>query len=76
MEAWLNILPNFVLTILYTVFACSMPRDVSAFYTPLSQQWWKIVIEIVFLLIMLDEIRKEVKEYYCKWFEPRSHIIK
>lgn len=74
MEAWLNILPNFVLTILYTVFACSMPRDVSAFYTPLSQQWWKIVIEIVFLLIMLNEIRKEVKEYYRSKKQSRKLI--
>lgn len=73
-EAWLDIFPNFVLAILYTVFACSMPQDVSAFYTPLSQQWWKIVIEIVFALIMLNEIRKEVKEYYRSKKQSRKLI--
>ena len=63
-EAWLDILPNMLMTVLYTILACSMPQDVSTFYTPISKQWWKIVIEIVFAFIMLNEIRKEVKEYY------------
>lgn len=63
-EAWLDILPNMLMAVLYTILACSMPQDVSTFYTPLSQMWWKIVIEIVFAAIMFNEIRKEVKEYY------------
>ena len=63
-EAWLDILPNVLMTILYTVLACSMPRDVSTFYSPLSEQWWKIVLAVVFAVIMLNEIRKEIRDYY------------
>lgn len=64
LEAWLDILPNVLMTILYTVLACSMPRDVSTFYSPLSEQWWKIVLAVVFAVIMLNEIRKEIRDYY------------
>lgn len=73
-EAWLDILPNMVLAVLYTILACSMPQDVSSFYRPLSEQWWKIVIEIVFAFIMLNEIRKEVKEYYRSKKQSRKLI--
>ena len=73
-EAWLDILPNMLMTILYTILACSMPQDVSTFYTPISKQWWKIVIEIVFASIMLNEIRKEVKEYYRSKKQSRKLI--
>ena len=63
-EAWLDILPNVLMAILYTILACSVPQNVDNFYTPLSKNWWKIVIAIVFLAITLNEIRKEGKEYY------------
>ena len=63
-EAWLDILPNVLMAILYTILACSVPQNVDNFYIPLSKNWWKIVIAIVFLAITLNEIRKEGKEYY------------
>ena len=63
-ETWVDILPNMLMAILYTILACTVPRDVHNFYTPLTETWWKIVIEIVFVAITFNEIRKEVKEYY------------
>ena len=64
LEAWLDILPNVLMALLYTILACSVPQDVNKFYSPLSENWWKVVIEMVFLIITFNEIRKEVKEYY------------
>ena len=64
LEAWLDILPNVVMAILYTFLACSVPQDVTKFYSPLSKNWWKVLIEMVFIVITLNEMRKEVKEYY------------
>lgn len=73
-EAWLDILPNVLMAILYTILACSVPQDVNNFYTPLSDNWWKIVIEVVFLAITFNEIRKEVKEYYRSKKQSRKLI--
>jgi len=64
LEAWLDILPNVLMAIFYTILACSVPQEVNKFYSPLTKNWWKIVIEVVFVVITFNEIRKEVKEYY------------
>lgn len=64
LEAWLDILPNVLMAIFYTILACSVPQEVNKFYSPLSENWWKIVIEVIFVVITFNEIRKEVKEYY------------
>ena len=64
LEAWLDILPNVLMAIFYTILACSVPQEVNKFYSPLSKNWWKIVVEVVFVVITFNEIRKEVKEYY------------
>lgn len=64
LEAWLDILPNALMAIFYTILACSVPQEVNKFYSPLTKNWWKIVIEVVFVVITFNEIRKEVKEYY------------
>lgn len=74
LEAWLDILPNVLMAILYTILACSVPQDVKEFYSPLSKNWWKVVIEMVFLVITLNEIRKEVKEYYRSKKQSRKFI--
>ncbi|KAL9983949.1 hypothetical protein ACROYT_G006198 [Oculina patagonica] len=74
LEAWLDILPNALMAILYTILACSVPQDVTKFYSPLSKNWWKVVIEMVFLVITFNEIRKEVKEYYRSKKQSRKFI--
>ena len=75
--AWLDILPNLLLTILYTVIGVIYPTDVTNYYQ-LATNWWRLSLEFVVMALTANEIRKEVKEYYrskrqyTKWKQWRT----
>ena len=62
--AWIDIILNLFLTVLYTVLAVTLPDDVEDYYKPLRKNWWRIVVEIVLISLFINEVRKEIKEYY------------
>ena len=45
---------NLLYTLLWTALGVSMPRDdVGAYYTPLSKNVWRIVLEVISLILTL-----------------------
>lgn len=58
--AWFSLILNIVFAILWTFLAVTQPIDVSQHYTPLSQKWWRLFIEIVVILLTINEIRIQV----------------
>ena len=79
--AWVDIFPNLLLTILYTVIGVIYPTDVTNYYQPLATNFWRLILDFVVVLLTANEIRKEVKEYYrskreyTKWKQWRTREV-
>ena len=80
--AWLDIVPNALLAILYTVLGVTFPDKVSEYYRPLVSKWWRVLLEMIVLSLLINEVRKEIlelrssKAQYTKWIEWRSREVK
>ena len=78
----MDIVPNILLAILYTILGVLFPDDVEKYYHPIRRNWWRIVIEIVVLALFLNEVKKEILEFisstyrYSNWTEWRTKEIK
>ncbi|EDO47677.1 predicted protein, partial [Nematostella vectensis] len=63
-QAWLEIIPNALLTLLYTILAVTYPSDITQYYSNITKTWWRVVLEVFILLLIGNEIRKEITEIY------------
>ena len=70
-RAWYQLLLNIFLAVVVTTLAVLHPNDVSTYYTPLRQKWWRIVLESFAVLLTFNEIRKEVRDYFQSRKEHR-----
>ncbi|XP_031555285.1 transient receptor potential cation channel subfamily V member 4-like [Actinia tenebrosa] len=69
--AWLQSLAGVVFVILWTIFGVTtVGYGKYDYYTQISKSWWRIVIGSVAILMTLNEIRRELFEYY---FSKKEH---
>ena len=62
--AWYNLLCNFTICILWSVIVCTLPKSPAQFYSPLSTQWYRIVLESIVVIALLYWIKEEFWEYF------------
>ena len=60
---WLEILLNFLLTITYTGLGVTQPASAKSYYTPITQHWWRILLEVVVGCLTLYEIFRALVDY-------------
>ena len=62
-RAWTQLFMNVFLAVVVTTLAVLHPNDVSTYYTPLTQYWWRIVLESFAVLLTFNEIKNEIRDY-------------
>ena len=73
-RAWLRIFLNVLLTVSYTLLGITHPNDIKQYYSPLNQNFWRIFVDALVVFLTLNEIRKEVKEFYQSRRENKKFI--
>lgn len=69
--AWLQSLVGVVFVILWTIFGVTTAGyGTYDYYTQINKSWWRIVIASAAILMTLNEIRRELFEYY---FSKKEH---
>lgn len=73
-RAWLGIFLNVLLTVSYTVLGITHPNDIKKYYSPLNENFWRLFVDALVVFLTLNEIRKEVKEFYQSRRENKKFI--
>lgn len=68
--AWMQVIMGFIFVVLWTVFGVTTSVNGSHNYTPVNQNWWRILIGGLAFLLTLNEIRREISEYF---FSKKEH---
>ena len=74
-RAWLGIFLNVLLTLTYTVLGITHPNIAEEnYYYPLSENYWRIPLEALVVILTFNEIRKEVNEF-CQSRQENKEFI-
>lgn len=73
-RAWVGIFLNVLLTVSYTVLGITHPNDIMNYYSPLKENFWRILLDALVVFLTFNEIRKEVKEFYQSRRENKKFI--
>lgn len=68
--AWVQLIMGFVFVTLWTVFGVTTSVDGSHNYTPIHENWWRVLVGGLAFLLYVNEIRRELTEYF---FSKKEH---